>query len=143
MINWESEPEAVAYKPDCENWYGCWWKFEDGDCYVKYAKPKHWQIPGWYRVNFAEDFVKSIVGITFKNIEAYVTTTSITTKSSVVAVYKTTDGKVFATLTDAEEHQSKVDIWNKIADKFGCYGEVKLSYLSDFLDMIKYYEENK
>lgn len=63
--------------------------------------------------------------------------------SKIISVYKTTDGEVFTTLTDAEEHQNKLDIWNDIVDKFGCYGEVKLSYFSDFLDMIKYYEENK
>jgi hypothetical protein len=46
--------------------------------------------------------------------------------SKVITVYKTTDGEVFSELLHAEEHQSKVDIWNKIADKFGCYGEVEL-----------------
>lgn len=63
--------------------------------------------------------------------------------SKIVAVYKTTDDEVFAVLSEAEEHQARVDIWDKIVYKFGCYGEVKLNYLSDFLDMIKYYEENK
>jgi hypothetical protein len=63
--------------------------------------------------------------------------------SKVTPVYKTTDGEVFAVLSEAEDHQNRIDIWNEIVDKFGCYGEVKLNYFSDFLDMIKYYEENK
>lgn len=63
--------------------------------------------------------------------------------SKILAVYKTTDGEVFTTLTEAEAHQSRLDIWDKIMETFGVYGEVKLSYFSDFLDMIKFYEENK
>lgn len=63
--------------------------------------------------------------------------------SKITAVFKTTDDEVFTCLPDAEEHQSKVDVWEGVKEKFGCYGEVKLNYLSDFLDLIKYYEENK
>lgn len=137
MIDWDSEPEAMAYKPDCEIWYESWWKIVNGNVYCKFPNPEHWQVPYWRLTGYTEEVVKSIIGITFKNMEDYMT------KSSIVAVYKTTDGEVFADLRDAEDHQSKVDIWNKLVEKFGCYGEIKLSYFSDFLDMMKFYEENK
>lgn len=63
--------------------------------------------------------------------------------SRVTPVYKTTDGEVFAALLEAEEHQCKVDMWENIKEKFGCYGEVKLNYLDDFLELVNYYEKNK
>lgn len=63
--------------------------------------------------------------------------------SKIITVYKTTDGEIFTELTEATEHQKRVDIWEKINQEFGVYGEVRLNCLSDFLDLIKYYEENK
>lgn len=137
MINWESEPDAVAYKPDCQNWYESWWKFVDGKAHCKFVRPEHWQNQGWHKTCYSEQTIKSLIGTTFKSMEDYMT------KSNVTAVYKTTDGEVFTELRDAEEHQSKVDIWESIREKFGCYGEVKLNYLDDFLELIKFYEENK
>lgn len=63
--------------------------------------------------------------------------------SKIISVYKTTDGEVFTELTEATTHQKRIDIWEKIKEEFGVYGEVKLNYFSDFEDLIKYYEENK
>jgi len=136
MIDWDSEPEAMAYKPDCEKWYEAWYKIVNGNVYCKFPNPEHWQVSYWHPVNFSEQTIKSIIGITFKSMEDYVT------KSSIVTVYKTTDGEVFTELRDAEEYQSKLDIWNKIVETFGVYGEVKLSYFEDFLAVLKFYEES-
>lgn len=63
--------------------------------------------------------------------------------SRVEAVYKTTDGEFFDSLEKAEEHQKKVDLWFKIAEKFGIYGTLEINYLSDFLEIIQFYEDNK
>lgn len=63
--------------------------------------------------------------------------------NKVQVVYKTTDGDFFDNLEKAEEHQKKVDLWFKITDKFGSYGTLEINYLSDFLEIIQFYEENK
>ena len=61
----------------------------------------------------------------------------------VTTIYRTEDGEVWDSLEEAERHQKTVDVWEGVKEKFGTYGEVRLNYLSDFLDIIKFYEENK
>lgn len=138
MINWDSEPDATAFKPDCDDWYASWWKFVGGAAYCKYSNPEHWQPVGWIETTYNEHLIKSLKDTVMKDqeVEAKVS-------GSIVTAYKTTDGKVFTELADAEEHQTKLDVWNNILDTLGVYGEVKLSYFEDFLDMIKFYEESK
>lgn len=58
-------------------------------------------------------------------------------------VFRTEDGEIWDSLEEAKEHQSRVDIWNKLLEEYGSYGELRISYFSDFLDVIKFYEENK
>lgn len=63
--------------------------------------------------------------------------------TKITTVYKTDDGETFDTLTEAENHQVKVDLWEQITERFGTYGSVEINYLEDFIAIMNFYEENK
>lgn len=63
--------------------------------------------------------------------------------SKLQVVYKTTDGETFESEQEALDYQNNIDVWHKIVDKFGRYGTSEISYLQDFLEMMKFYEEKK
>ncbi len=54
----------------------------------------------------------------------------------------TTDGTMFDDEASAKKHQADVDLWEKVLEKYGVYGELKISYLCDFLDVLNFIKEN-
>lgn len=132
IIDWDEEPTATHYTSDDDNWYEAWWKEVDGQSLCKFIKPEHWQPVGWHVSRFK---LSNIVSASERPAEVKMT--------KVTQIYKTTDGEVFTHIPDAEDHQRKIDIWNDIVDKFGSYGTLEINYLSDFLEIIQFYEENK
>lgn len=57
---------------------------------------------------------------------------------TITTVYKTSDGETFTVLAEAEDHEKNVQIWDKVLEKYGTYGELNISYLSDFLEVMNY-----
>jgi hypothetical protein len=56
-------------------------------------------------------------------------------------LYSTTDGESFNSRSEAEQHQKKVDTWEAVLEKFGIYGELRINYLSDFLEIQDFIEQ--
>lgn len=63
--------------------------------------------------------------------------------TQVETVYRTTDGSVWSTKQEAEQHQKLFDLWDTLVERYGMYGELRIDCIDDFIDVIKFYEENK
>lgn len=57
---------------------------------------------------------------------------------AITTVYKTEDGEVFTHIKEAEEHEKIVELWEKLNHRFATYGELKICYLSDFIDVMDF-----